>query len=101
MTEDTISTKYFAIYKTHFLRHAVPWAQKVKAYEKRRDNPFGVVYRQVDGAMRRYLGQNEYERYGDLMTYLGIKEGWYCKDAKGHMDITAEAFQMLLEQPVR
>lgn len=96
MTDETITSKYFGIYKTHFYRHAVPWVQKVKAYEKRRDHPFGVVFRQVDGAMRRYLGQKEYELYGDLMTYLGIKEGWYCKDAKGQIDITPTAFQNLL-----
>lgn len=88
----SIQDKYYSIYRTYFTKYATAWAQKVKNYAKRRDAPFGVAFRQIDGAMRRYLGLDEYERYGDLMIYLAIKDGLYCKDAKGNIDITEKAF---------
>ena len=91
----TIQDKYYSIYRNYYMKYAAAWAQKVKSYGKRRDAPFGVAFRQIDGAMRRYLGLEEYERYGDLMTYLAIKEGLYCKDAKGNIDIPEKAFMEL------
>ena len=99
MSDETIVGRYYGIYKTQFNRLVTPWARKVGTYEQRRQNPFGPVCRQVDTAMRRYLGAAEYERVGDLLTFMAIKEGLYIKDEQGRMDITPQAFAQLAGEP--
>lgn len=96
-SEQTEQEKYFRIYREYTFKAGAKWARKLGSYEKRRNDPYGVVSREVNGQMRRFLGAEKFAKFSDLLEYLMIKEGILYKDGNNRLDATPKAFQMWLE----
>lgn len=93
----TEQEKFYRIYREYYFKYGKVWAKKVKSYEKKNAEPFAAVTREVNSAMRRYLGGEKFGRYIDLLEYLILKEGLLVKDEENRLDIPLATFTLWLE----
>lgn len=84
--------KYYTIYRNYYIKHGREWARQVKEFEKRRKIPFGKVNREVNSAMRRYLGGDGFAKYIDTLEYMILREGLLIKDENNNLDIVERTF---------
>lgn len=91
--DGAVVLKYYEIYLANYVRFGRAWARKVGQFEKRRQDPFSRVNREVNTAMRRYLGADNFALYGDTLEYLIQRDGILVKDTRNNtLDIPERTF---------
>lgn len=85
--------KFFKIYTEYYRKYGREWARKIGDFEKRRRDPFSRVNREVNSALRRYLGAQEYAKHIDLLEFMILREGLLVKDSNTNtLDIPERTF---------
>lgn len=87
-----IQEKYYRIYRENYIKFGKQWAKELGDYARKRSNPFSRVTREVNSAMRRYLGGEAFMKTIDTLEYLILKEGLLVKDQNNQLDITEATF---------
>lgn len=93
----TEQEKFYGIYRDYYFKYGKAWARKVGSYAKKDSQPFANVTREVNSAMRRYLGGDKFGRYIDLLEYLILKDGLLVKDKENRLDVPPATFNMWVE----
>ena len=92
----TEQEKFYSIYRGYYFKYGHDWAKKVGKYEKKNSEPFAKVTREVNSAMRRYLGGEKFGKYIDLMEYMMLKEGLLVKTEDNKLDVPQATFELWL-----
>ncbi len=92
----TEQEKFYSVYRSYYFKFGHAWAKKVGKYEKKNTEPFARVTREVNSAMRRYLGAEKFTKYIDLMEYMILKEGLLVKTENNKIDIPPATFELWL-----
>lgn len=92
----TEQEKFYSIYRSYYFKFGHAWAKKVGKYEKRKNDPFSRVSREVNSAMRRYLGGEKFAKYVDLMEYMILKEGLLVKTEDNKLEVPQSTFELWL-----
>ena len=92
----TEQEKFYSIYRGYYFKYGHDWAKKVGKYEKKNSEPFAKVTREVNSAMRRYLGGEKFGKYIDLMEYMMLKEGLLVKTEDNKLDVPQATFDLWL-----
>ena len=92
----TEQEKFYSIYRGYYFKYGHDWVKKVGKYEKKNSEPFAKVTREVNSAMRRYLGGEKFGKYIDLMEYMMLKEGLLVKTEDNKLDVPQATFELWL-----
>lgn len=85
--------KFYKIYVEYYQKYGRAWARKLGTFAKRRQDPFSRVNREVNSALRRYLGANVYAKHIDTLEYMILREGLLEKDPNTNtLDIPERTF---------
>lgn len=93
-TEETPQLhKYYKIYIEYYSKYGRAWARKVGQFEKRRHDPFSRVNREVNSALRRFLGSDVFTQHIDMLEFMVLRDGILVKDPRSNtLDIPESTF---------
>ncbi len=92
-----LTEKFYGIYRESYFKYGKKWARELGSFEKKKQEPFSRVSRQVNSHMRRFLGGDNFGKYIDTLEYMILKEGLLVKDQNNNLDVPEATFNLWLE----